>query len=269
VDRIQRSGLISLLLLLGVGAAGILVGPRKVQPDEATPDEVVLQPGELPSVELLAPAQRRLFVDSARFAAEPVNHPLNGGGGRSINDSTSWTPESAVASKPTVNLPDPAMASLKNLTGGTARSLDLGPELVDTPHHTEVERTGRVIRVREYETLGEIAARELGSSTRWTEIANLNGIRDPKSIRVGQELMIPSAEELQTNKKGAEQNSNVSLPDSNGWRTYIVQSGDVAGKISQKVYGTAKLWEGILEANDISDPRELRVGQKLRIPPKP
>jgi hypothetical protein len=118
-------------------------------------------------VELLAPAQRRLFVDSARFAAEPVNHPLNGGGGRSINDSTSWTPESAVASKPTVNLPDPAMASLKNLTGGTARSLDLGPELVDTPHHTEVERTGRVIRVREYETLGEIAARELGSSTRW------------------------------------------------------------------------------------------------------
>jgi nucleoid-associated protein YgaU len=138
---------------------------------------------------------------------------------------------------------------------------------VDTPRHTEVERTGKVIRVREYETLGEIAARELGSSSRWTEIANLNGIRDPKSIRVGQELMIPSAKEVQGSTPPKD--SNVSTADANGWRYYTVQSGDVPGKISQKVYGTAKLWEGILEANDISDPRELRVGQKLRIPPKP
>jgi hypothetical protein len=36
-----------------------------------------------------------------------------------------------------------------------------------------------------------IAARELGDATRWVEIAQLNGIRDPRSIVVGQVLRLP------------------------------------------------------------------------------
>lgn len=42
-------------------------------------------------------------------------------------------------------------------------------------------------------TLAEIAADELGDPERWTEIAELNGIRDPRSVAVGTELFLPDA----------------------------------------------------------------------------
>lgn len=41
------------------------------------------------------------------------------------------------------------------------------------------------------DTLGAIAARKLGSASRWHDIANLNHIRDPKSIKQGQTLRLP------------------------------------------------------------------------------
>lgn len=41
------------------------------------------------------------------------------------------------------------------------------------------------------ETLGDIALRELGSSKRAREIADLNGITDPRKIRSGQTLRLP------------------------------------------------------------------------------
>lgn len=41
------------------------------------------------------------------------------------------------------------------------------------------------------EDLLTIAARELGDADRWVEIAALNGLRDPRSIRVGQVLRLP------------------------------------------------------------------------------
>lgn len=41
------------------------------------------------------------------------------------------------------------------------------------------------------EDLASIAARVLGDAERWPEIAELNGIRDPRSIRPGQVLRLP------------------------------------------------------------------------------
>ena len=54
-------------------------------------------------------------------------------------------------------------------------------------------------------------------------------------------------------------------------RTYVVQSGDVLGRISDKVYGTSRHWRLILEANRDLIPNEsrLRPGLELRIPPAP
>lgn len=45
--------------------------------------------------------------------------------------------------------------------------------------------------VKTGDTLSSIAAKQLGDHKRWTEIATLNGIRDPKSIRAGQRLRLP------------------------------------------------------------------------------
>jgi hypothetical protein len=41
------------------------------------------------------------------------------------------------------------------------------------------------------DTLSSVAARELGDYTRWPEIADLNGLRDPDRLTVGQTLRLP------------------------------------------------------------------------------
>ena len=41
------------------------------------------------------------------------------------------------------------------------------------------------------ESLVEIAADELGDASRWREIAELNGLRDPQAISPGQVLRLP------------------------------------------------------------------------------
>jgi len=43
------------------------------------------------------------------------------------------------------------------------------------------------------ETLWSIATRLLGKGQRWSEIAEINSIRDPKSLKVGQRLRVPAS----------------------------------------------------------------------------
>ena len=50
---------------------------------------------------------------------------------------------------------------------------------------------------------------------------------------------------------------------------YTVKQGDVLGSIATAVYGSAKHWKRIYDANrDVigDDPNKLKVGTKLRIP---
>ena len=51
-------------------------------------------------------------------------------------------------------------------------------------------------------------------------------------------------------------------------RTYVVKSGDSLSKIAQEIYGDAKRWTEIFEANKdkIKDPKVIQPGQELRIP---
>lgn len=49
----------------------------------------------------------------------------------------------------------------------------------------------KIHTVKKGETLGKIAKTELGSAKRWHEIAQLNGIRDPQKLKVGEKLRLP------------------------------------------------------------------------------
>ncbi|MBN2823980.1 MAG: LysM peptidoglycan-binding domain-containing protein [Campylobacterales bacterium] len=51
-------------------------------------------------------------------------------------------------------------------------------------------------------------------------------------------------------------------------QTVTVKSGDTIYKIAKKVYGDSKLYKKILQANKIKNNRNLKIGQKLIIPPK-
>jgi LysM repeat protein len=52
-------------------------------------------------------------------------------------------------------------------------------------------------------------------------------------------------------------------------RTYTVQSGDTLGAIARTMYGNAAKYPLIADANHITDPRRIWVGQVLTIPPLP
>ncbi|MCK4602235.1 MAG: LysM peptidoglycan-binding domain-containing protein, partial [Phycisphaerae bacterium] len=55
-----------------------------------------------------------------------------------------------------------------------------------------------------------------------------------------------------------------------GWTTYVVKEGDAGfWGISLKVYRHGKHWPIIANANPDADPRRLRAGQILKIPPLP
>ncbi len=49
---------------------------------------------------------------------------------------------------------------------------------------------------------------------------------------------------------------------------YTVRAGDTLAGIAARFYGDADLWPQIAQANKIRDPRRLRIGQVLTIPPR-
>ncbi|MDQ3982568.1 MAG: LysM peptidoglycan-binding domain-containing protein [Actinomycetota bacterium] len=57
--------------------------------------------------------------------------------------------------------------------------------------------------------------------------------------------------------------------ETEGGTIYVVESGDTLQSIAIDVYGDASLDDFLAEANDITDPESLAVGQELVIPPKP
>lgn len=50
---------------------------------------------------------------------------------------------------------------------------------------------------------------------------------------------------------------------------YVIQSGDSLASIAQEVYGDPTLWRQIAQANDLSEPYALTVGDTLDIPEQP
>lgn len=53
-----------------------------------------------------------------------------------------------------------------------------------------------------------------------------------------------------------------------GTTEYTVKSGDTLWRIADRVYGNGALWPTIADANKLSNPNLIRVGQVLKIPPK-
>lgn len=122
--------------------------------------------------------------------------------------------------------------------------------------------TGNVYVVQNGDILGRIAIK-YGTSVK--AIMDANGIKDAKKLRVGQKLTIPAAtaKPAATNAKAPAAPKAKELPAKAGYTTYLVQSGDILGRIANKNGTTVK---ALMEANDLSDPTKLRAGKYIYIP---
>ncbi|RKG73293.1 LysM peptidoglycan-binding domain-containing protein, partial [Corallococcus terminator] len=106
--------------------------------------------------------------------------------------------------------------------------------------------------VRSGDTLSGIAGR---NGTTAAALAKANNISNPNKIYVGQKLTIPG-------KGGA---APVTPKPTSGGSTYTVRSGDTLSGIAGR-HGTTV--NALQQANNISNPNKIYVGQKLTIPGK-
>ncbi|MEZ6019308.1 MAG: LysM peptidoglycan-binding domain-containing protein [Planctomycetota bacterium] len=127
-------------------------------------------------------------------------------------------------------------------------------------------RVGGSYTVVSGDSLERIARRQLGDAGRWGEIQRLNGIENPKAIRVGQVLRLPEGAPAAKVNQAAETPAPSTRPTSGAAGTYTVQSGDVLSRIAQKQLGSAKRYTEILALNPGLKPEKLYVGQVLQMP---
>jgi LysM repeat protein len=110
--------------------------------------------------------------------------------------------------------------------------------------------------VQDGDTLYDIA-QHFGVSVE--DLMEANDITDPASLAVGQKLVIPGQEPEGTASPEAE--APTATPSAEG--VYIVQEGDYPSSIAEQ-FGISA--EELMEANGITDPTSLIVGQELIIP---
>jgi len=91
------------------------------------------------------------------------------------------------------------------------------------------------------------------------DLMEANDITDPTSLSIGQKLVIPGQESGGTVIPEGE----AATPTPSAEGVYIVQEGDYPSSIAEQ-FGISA--EELMEANDITDPTSLRVGQELIIP---
>lgn len=130
----------------------------------------------------------------------------------------------------------------------------------------DVGDDGRVHTVVSGDTLSGLASR-YGSSV--AAIRSANNLRNDM-IRVGQELLIPSADSAPAaaprptaERTPAPTPAREMRPNEQGELSYEVRPGDTLGAISNRFDVPVRV---IMERNAISDPRRLRAGQQLVIP---
>ena len=127
---------------------------------------------------------------------------------------------------------------------------------------TVVEQTYKTYVVKDGETLGEIASRELGSFRMWREIASLNNIADPSRVMPGRMLRLPVVE--------ATVESTITVKPSGvvrvGVKIHIIQEGETMSSIAGDYYDDVNKFGVIVEANPSVNPSRLKIGSKLSIP---
>lgn len=111
-------------------------------------------------------------------------------------------------------------------------------------------------KVQKGETLSSIASHY---GLNWTQIAQLNNLKDPYKIKVGDILKLPPKNASQQNTN---QTSSRSTTTPQSQDTYKVKRGDTLSGISQSSGVSVSELQRI---NGISDPKKLQYGQSIKL----
>ena len=112
--------------------------------------------------------------------------------------------------------------------------------------------------IRSGDTLSTIAAKY---HTTVAKLASANHISNPNKIYAGQKLTIPDSYSTTPAPSAPPASSGTAA-------TYTVKSGDTLSAIAQRVYGKARHWQRIFEANrdTIDNPDRIFPGQVIVLP---
>lgn len=123
------------------------------------------------------------------------------------------------------------------------------------------------------ETLESISLVYFGTRARADAIARANPMLSPPDLKPGREILVPlDPANIQGNPVGESViAASRTQPPAGITQEYMVQAGDSLAKIAKRIYGSEQLADIIFAANrdKLSEPSRIKVGQRLRIPPKP
>ena len=136
----------------------------------------------------------------------------------------------------------------------------------ETSRETTSSHEGSTHKVKPGDTLGHIAQQYYGKASRWELIADANPSVDPSSLRVGQELVIPSGPRAVRSESTSTPRS---LPDLPNGQTHTIGEGETLSSIAEDHLGDERHWYRIYELNEKrigDDPDRLVLGMVIAIP---
>jgi nucleoid-associated protein YgaU len=131
-----------------------------------------------------------------------------------------------------------------------------------------------VYRVQDGDTFDSIARSKLGKASWSAEIMKLNPGIEPKKLRPGMDIQLPSAASLAaatTREARADEKKTADKivpPIADGGRSYVVKKGDNFERIAVAELGSRRRISELLELNSGIDPTKLKPGMSLKLPKK-
>lgn len=205
------------------------------------------------------PTEPRITLDGARITTPTPVPPITRPDGTIVAPITPISQDGLPTTKPE---PETTTAAGPNsgVNSGQGSTTDTGARVVPPQFTTHTVADG--------ETFAKISRKYFGTDIHANAIARANPFIDPTRLRAGRVIRVPKDPgNIQGKVEDAPRSPK---PSGAGSSEYVVQAGDSLSKIAKQVYNDERLANKIYEANRdrMAGPDKLKLGQKLRIPPK-
>lgn len=157
------------------------------------------------------------------------------------------------------------VANLGNGTNGTngtgAQPKD--PGTGSKPEPKPAARPKHV--VADGESFDSIARKQLGDVRFVALLQDLNPTVEPKRMKVGMEIVLPTAAEREAQRQQWAARTPAS-PTTVGAREHRIEKGDTLAGLAKRYLGKESRVDEIQDLNPTVDPTRLRIGQVIRLP---